>query len=42
VLISPMVSEQLIEFVENDVQLPSEIDLQRFSKLTRSKHPKHS
>lgn len=32
VLISPMVSEQLIEFAENDVQLPSEIDLERFSK----------
>jgi len=32
VLISPMVSEQLIEFVEHDVQLPQEIDLQRFTK----------
>lgn len=42
VLISPSVSEQLIELAENDVQLPSEIDLQRFSKLTRSEHPKHS
>ncbi|PRX52375.1 NAD(P)/FAD-dependent oxidoreductase [Salegentibacter salegens] len=32
VLISPMVSKQLIEFIENEVQLPPEIDLQRFSK----------
>jgi glycine/D-amino acid oxidase-like deaminating enzyme len=32
VLVSPMVSEQLIEFVEDNVQLPQEIDLQRFNK----------
>lgn len=32
VLISPMVSEQLIEFIEKDVQLSPEIDLERFSK----------
>ncbi|PKD17597.1 FAD-dependent oxidoreductase [Salegentibacter salinarum] len=32
VLISPMVSEQLINFIENDIQLPQEIDLQRFNK----------
>ncbi len=37
VLISPMVSEQLIEFAENDVQLPPEIDIQRFSKLSPNK-----
>jgi len=32
VLISPMVSEQLIALIEENVQLPQEIDLQRFSK----------
>ncbi|MBZ9631637.1 FAD-binding oxidoreductase [Salegentibacter sp. LM13S] len=32
VLISPMISEQLISFIEGDAQLPQEIDLQRFSK----------
>ncbi|MBZ9730852.1 FAD-binding oxidoreductase [Salegentibacter sp. JZCK2] len=32
VLISPMVSEQLIAFVEDDLQLPPEIDLQRFNR----------
>lgn len=37
VLISPMVSEQLIEFAENDIQLPPEIDIQRFSKLSPNK-----
>ncbi|WP_037317239.1 FAD-binding oxidoreductase [Salegentibacter sp. Hel_I_6] len=32
VLISPTVSVQLIKFIEEDIQLPQEIDLQRFSK----------
>ncbi|WP_286761326.1 NAD(P)/FAD-dependent oxidoreductase [Salegentibacter sp. UBA1130] len=32
VLSSPMVSEQLIRFIEENVQLPQEIDLQRFNK----------
>ncbi len=32
VLISPMVSEQLIAFIEEKVQLPQEIDLERFHK----------
>jgi len=32
VLISPMVSEQLIKFIEEDAELPHEIDLRRFSK----------
>lgn len=32
VLIAPMVSEQLLAFIEDDVALPKEIDLQRFNK----------
>ena len=32
VLISPMVSEQVIAFIEDDLQLPQEINLQRFNK----------
>jgi len=32
VLIAPLISEKLLNFIENDIPLPPEVDITRFEK----------